>query len=194
MAERHRQPSPPDVAEPERQLGAGRGGAARAGAGADAVVRQAAALQSRSEDLDARELLLAEREARLDARAAEPQASAPPTVWSLPAAPADPQINKQIVENRDDLPTVARGIGIDADWAAGVLTGVITDVDIEHVQRLCEGLHCTPYDMFGAKAGRSIAHVYGPELWPRYIEPLEPLGWSLEDVLDVSDLGPDGGL
>ncbi len=158
------------------------------------MVRQAAALQSRSEDLDARELLLAEREARLDARAAEPQASASPTVWSLPAAPAARQIHNLMVETGDDLPTVARGIGIDADWAAGVLTGVITDVDIEHVQRLCEGLHCTPYDMFGAKAGRSIAHVYGPELWPRYIEPLEPLGWSLEDVLEVLDLGPDGGL
>jgi hypothetical protein len=61
-----------------------------------------------------------------------------------------------------------------------VMDGTITEVDLDHVQRLCEGLHCTPYDFWGAEAGRSIVHAYGPELWPRYIEPLaEPPGRGL---------------
>lgn len=168
------------------------GAAKRAGSGLAALTRQVATLDARSKALDARERALAEREARLDARIAEHSAPAP--AWSVSAGPAARQILNLMVETGDELVTVARGIGVEAEWAAGVVSGAITDIDLDHVQRLCEGLHCTPYDLFGASAGRSIAHAYGPELWPRYVEPLEPLGWSLEDFLDAPDLDPDFGI
>ncbi len=90
------------------------------------------------------------------------------------------QIETLLVQTQDDLATVARGINVEPEWAAGVMDGTITEVDVDHVQRLCEGLHCTPYDFWDAEAGRSIVHAYGPELWPRYIEPLaEPPGPGL---------------
>jgi hypothetical protein len=167
------------------------GAAKRVGSGSAALTSQAAALDARSKALDARERALAAREAGLDARIAEHSAFAP--AWSVPAGPAARQILNLMVETGDELATVARGIGVEPEWAAGVVSGAITDLDLDHVQRLCEGLHCTPYDLFGASAGRSIAHAYGPELWPRYVEPLEPLGWSLEDFLDAPDLDPDVG-
>lgn len=97
----------------------------------------------------------------------------PDLAWSVPADGAAAQLRALVIDTGDDVGTVAKGIGVEPEWARGVLIGEITEVDLDHVQRLCEGLHCTPYDLFGADAGRSIAHAYGPELWPRYIEPLE---------------------
>lgn len=183
-----------DAESATEELGPALDGAAKRGGPATAALtRQLAALDARSRALDAREQALMEREARFDAEAAELRQSASVPAWSVPAGPAALQIRNLMVETGDELATVARGIGVEAEWAAGVLSGAITDIDVDHVQRLCEGLHCTPYDLFGACAGRSIAHVYGPELWPRYIEPLEPLGWSLEDLLDAPDLDPDDG-
>jgi DNA-binding Xre family transcriptional regulator len=90
------------------------------------------------------------------------------------------QVEALLAQTQDDLPTVARGINVEPEWAAGIMDGSITEVDVDHVQRLCEGLHCTPYDFWDAEAGRSIVHAYGPELWPRWIEPLvEPPGPGL---------------
>lgn len=105
--------------------------------------------------------------------------------WTVPAARVATRIREILLDTGDDPATVAQGLDVEPDWAVGVLTGEITDIDIDHVQRLCESLHCTPFDLFGAKAGRSIAHVYGPELWPRYLEPLEPIGWDTDDLEDM---------
>jgi hypothetical protein len=145
------------------------------------LAQRGAALDSRQSTLDAREAALDARERDLDRRdlRAETWESSlrastgviEPS-WTLPAEPVKGQIETLLVLTHDDLPTVARGINVEPEWAKGVMDGSITEVDLDHVQRLCEGLHCTPYDFWDAESGHSIVHAYGPELWPRYIEPL----------------------
>jgi hypothetical protein len=152
-----------------------------------APVATAAQLAQRSAALDAREHALDLRERALDRRdlrAETWEASLRGTTgteprWTLPAGPVKGQIQTLMVLTHDDLSTVARGINVEPEWAKGVMDGSITEVDLNHVQRLCHGLHCTPYDFWGAEAGRSILHAYGPELWPRYIEPLAAPGRDL---------------
>lgn len=111
--------------------------------------------------------------------------------WTVPAGRVATRIRNILLDTGDDPATVAQGLDVEPNWAVGVLTGEITDVDIDHVQRLCESLHCTPFDLFGAKAGRSIVHIYGPELWPRYVEPLEPIGWDTEELDDIDGEDPE---
>ncbi len=75
-------------------------------------------------------------------------------------------------------------------------------LELAQVRQVCEGLGCTPYNLWGVEGARSIAHAYGPELWPRYREPLDPPptpGWAA-DARDegLSELDPgwvddDGG-
>lgn len=157
----------------------------------EALARRSAALDAREAALDRRERQLDERQLSLDV--------SPPTLehteveprWTLPAEPVKAQLEALQRQTQGDLATVARGIGIEPEWAAGVVDGSITEVDLPHVQRICEGLHCTPYDFWGAERGRSILHGYGPELWPRYIEPLIPPPPDLGGP-DVG--GPDLGL
>ncbi len=142
-------------------------------AAARSVDKACAALDLRERGLDRRDLRAETWEASLQAATGtEPR-------WTLPAGPVKGQIEALMVLTHDDLSTVARGINVEPEWAAGVMDGSITEVDLNHVQRLCHGLHCTPYDFWGAEAGRSILHAYGPELWPRYIEPLAAPGPDL---------------
>jgi hypothetical protein len=169
---------------------------------AEQLARRGAALDAREAALDRREAQLGQRERRLDAQASslerqlnswEPRLNAqPPTSqpeaearWTLSAAPVKDQLQTLQRETEEDLATVARGLQVEPEWAAGVLDGSITEVDLPHVQQICEALHCTPYDFWGADEGRTIMHAYGPELWPRYIEPLAP---------PPPDLGPELGL
>jgi hypothetical protein len=71
-----------------------------------------------------------------------------------------------------ELDTFATGLGLDADWLGDVLDSVITDLDVGEIAAVCESLHCTPYDLWPPSAAHSILHAYGPEQWPRDIEPL----------------------
>ena len=143
---------------------------------AEELAERAAALEVWACSLGARELRLAQRELMVEALVAAVEAVAGVRpAWSLPASPVGDQIRQLIIETGDDLATVARGIGLEPEWAAGVLVGEITEVDLDHIHRVCTGLHCSPYDLWGVDGGRAIAHGYGPELWPRYIEPLEPV-------------------
>lgn len=168
-------PSPPGVQEPHGSRNP------RPVPTVSQLAQRGAALDSRQSTLDAREAALDARERDLDRRdlRAETWESSlrastgviEPS-WTLPAEPVKAQIETLLVLTHDDLPTVARGINVEPEWAKGVMDGSITEVDLDHVQRLCEGLHCTPYDFWDAESGRSIVHAYGPELWPRYIEPL----------------------
>ncbi len=168
---------------------------------AEQLARRAAALDAREAALDRRETQLRQRERRLDAQASslerelnrwesglDAQPNGQPEVparWTLSAVPVKDQLRTMQRETEDDLATVARGMNVEPEWAAGVLDGSITEVDLPHVQQICEALHCTPYDFWGPDEGRSIMHAYGPELWPRYIEPLAP---------PPPDLGPELGL
>ena len=149
---------------------------------AERLAERSAALDAREAALDAREHEVNRRELRTNTWEASLRQAVGETQprWTLPAEPVKVQIETLLVQTQDDLPTVARGINVEPEWAGGVMDGTITEVDVDHVQRLCEGLHCTPYDFWDAEAGRSIVHAYGPELWPRYIEPLaEPPGPGL---------------
>jgi hypothetical protein len=138
------------------------------------LAQRSAALDAREAALARRERDLNQRERRLDVEVSTFEHPGVDLRWTLPAHPVKVQLQALQRDTRDDLATIARGMNLEPEWAAGVLDGSITEVDLPHVQRICEGLHCTPYDFWGAEAGRSILHAYGPELWPRYIEPLLP--------------------
>jgi hypothetical protein len=67
----------------------------------------------------------------------------------------------------------AKGLGLDPALLEGILDGTTTDLDLHAVRSVCEGLHCSPYDLWGTETGRRLLPVYGPEDWPRHIEPLD---------------------
>lgn len=141
----------------------------------DVLSQRAAALEVWARGLVERERRLAENEERLNARAAALQAAVGvEPLWSLRAEPVARQIRALILETGDDITTVAQGIGVEAEWAAAVLVGEVAEVDLRHIQAVCEGLHCSPHDLRRLEGGRAIAQAYGPELWPRHMEPLEP--------------------
>lgn len=160
-------------------------------ADAAALNRRAAALDARARALAERERAVAERESRVDARAIALGLDPVDPAWAVPATAVAIQLRDLMVDTGDDLPTVARGIGLDPDWAQAVLDGDVVEVDVAHVQQLCEGLQCTPYDLFGAEAARSISHLYGPDLWPAAIEPLNPGGWTSHDTGTVGLYDPN---
>lgn len=145
------------------------------------VVEWAQELEQRENDLARRELRLAERERVLDQaqlRLANEQHAwgrmqPVEPVWALPAGPVADEIRLVMHDTGDTVAEVAKGLGVDDGWALGVLDGTVESVDLPHVQALCDALHCTPYDFWGVDAGRAILHAYGPELWPRFIEPLD---------------------
>lgn len=103
--------------------------------------------------------------------------------WSLPASPVAQEIRAIMNDTGDGISQVAKFLGVDHEWVADVLAGRVSDIDLPHIQQLCESLHCTPHDFWGIEAGRSIAHAYPPELWPRYIEPLDAWPPNPGDVI-----------
>ncbi|MGI8794790.1 MAG: DUF6166 domain-containing protein, partial [Acidimicrobiales bacterium] len=119
-------------------------------------------LAERSAAVDARQQVVDEREAALDARErgldrrdlrAEAWESwlrlAPGVIearWTLPAQPVKAQIEALLAPIQDDLPTVAKGINVEAQWAEGVTDGSITERSIWTPCSDCgEGLHTTPW-------------------------------------------------
>jgi DNA-binding Xre family transcriptional regulator len=94
---------------------------------------------------------------------------------SLPAEPVRRQLEALVIDTGDGVDDLARTNGIDPTWAARVATGAITQVDLPHVRQVCEGLRCTPYDLWGPEGARTIAHAYGPDAWPGDPDPLLPV-------------------
>jgi hypothetical protein len=94
--------------------------------------------------------------------------------WSLPAAPATDALRSLRADAGDnDVATFATGVGLDRRLVEDLLAGRLTELDVNQIAQVCEGLHCSPYDLWGTEQARSVLHVYGPERWPRYIEPLD---------------------
>lgn len=96
--------------------------------------------------------------------------------WSLPAEPLAIELHGLRADRYladDDIGTFARGLGIDPHLAQGVLSGTVEQLTIEQIAEVCEALRCSPYDVWGPEMGRAILHAYGPESWPRHIEPLD---------------------
>jgi hypothetical protein len=131
-------------------------------------------LQRRLHEITERERDLDRLRRRLDAQAAALRTAldVQPS-WTLPAGPLVEQIRCVQRGTGDSLELVAKGFGVEDWWADSLIVGKITDVDLEHIQQVCEALHCSPYDLWGVNDARRILHAYGPELWPRFIEPLE---------------------
>lgn len=79
----------------------------------------------------------------------------------------------------DDVNTFAVELGLERELANGILDGNVDELDVEQIAHICDALHCSPYDLWGVQLGREILDVYGPEQWPRHIEPLSD-GRALE--------------
>lgn len=148
-------------------------------------------LDGRARQLDAREQAVVQAEARLsaeqDAWSAVPRT---PQVTALPAEPVAREIRQMMADTGDGVGQVAKFLAVEPAWADDVLAGRITEVDVAHIQHLCEVLHCTPHDFWGAEAGRSIIDAYPPEVWPRFIEPLD--AWPPRPLTDPNPPGQPG--
>ena len=138
------------------------------------LTRREAILELRRRELDQREADIDRRERQLVSQEAALATLAPVEPrWSLPAEPVIRLLHAQQRVTKDGWDDVAQGFGLDAQWVKGVLSGEITEVDLPHIAELCEGVHCSPYDLWGKEDAQTVLHAYGPELWPRLIEPLQ---------------------
>ena len=116
------------------------------------------------------------KEERLAAWEASLEAAAPEPRWSLPAAPATDALRTLLGEpgfSTRDVEEFARGLGLDPTLTEHLVAGRVVDLDLKQIGQLCESLQCSPYDMWGPELARSILYAYGPENWPRRIEPLD---------------------
>lgn len=116
------------------------------------------------------------------ARALDEPAASPPDAslsggrTTLPAEPLANALQRLRTDPylaATDLTSLARGLGIDPSLAQGVIDESIGELSVEQIAHVCEALRCSPYELWGQKLGREILDVYGPERWPRYIEPLD---------------------
>lgn len=132
-----------------------------------------------NETLAARATRLDRWEADLARREREVESLAGTHRSTLPAAPVTHVLRQLIGEpgfSTDDVATFAQGLDLEVRFTDDLLTGRTRDVSIEQISALCEGLHCSPFDLWGAELARTVLHAYGPERWPRYIEPLDEGG------------------
>lgn len=105
-----------------------------------------------------------------------------PARTTLPAEPVAQVLTKLRRDPylaAESLTAFAHGVGIDADLARQIVDGTVRHLDVDQIANVCEGLRCSPFDLWGAQLGREILDVYGPERWPRHIEPLDD-GRALE--------------
>jgi hypothetical protein len=159
--------------------------------GAPEVDRSAAELAAWARSLHERERRLTEREARVDARAVTlGMAPAVEPATALPVEPVRRQIGQLLVDSGEDIDGVARALTVEPAWVRGVVAGEVAAVDVRHVRRVCEGLRCTPYDLWGATAARSVAYAYGPDEWPAEAEPLLDSPALPSPVWDFAGPGP----
>lgn len=129
----------------------------------------AARLRAWEHDLQAREQRLHDALSRVDS----PAADAALTLPAEPVASALTRLQDDRYIGGDDAATFAEGLGLDHRLARGILVGEVTDLDAAQVAQVCEALHASPFDIWGPERGRQILDVYGPEKWPRHIEPLD---------------------
>lgn len=161
--------------------------------------RQGAQLAARARALDERERRVTEREARVDALAvAVGLVPEVPPATTLAAEPLRRQLEALVVDSGDDVAEVARAHHLEPQWAEAVVDGRVSRLDLAHVRQACEGLRCTPYDLWGTEAARSVAHAYGPAEWPAHTEALIPVegvgaapALATPDVVDVAAAAPE---
>jgi hypothetical protein len=151
-------------------------------------------------DLEAWERRLAALEARLlqRERAIADNQTAPwggngslpgDAIVHVPAEPVRDQIVAVMSDTGDPLEMVARGLGLNDDFAGAIVDGRISELGPLEIATVCHALHCTPYDLWPPITVDQILHVYPPELWPREIFPLNttPL---IEAAIPIEPIPP----
>jgi hypothetical protein len=103
---------------------------------AEVLGRRRDGLWARAEELAARE-----RQLGLDS-------SSTVVPHSVALARVAACIRSLVVETGDDVATVAAALDVDPDWARGVLTGEVTEVDPEQMQRMVSALESAPEELF----------------------------------------------
>ena len=95
----------------------------------------------------------------------------------LPAAPVAAALTSLMAEPGidSDPALVARGLGLSEELVGGLIAGTTTELGVEEIALVCEALHCSPYALWQPEVASNILHAYGPERWPRHIEPLDDL-------------------
>jgi hypothetical protein len=97
---------------------------------------------------------------------------------SLPAAPVRGLL-LHLLEDRQvaDLDTqeLAKGLGLEHQFVLDVLSGERQSLDVREIAATCEALHASPFDVWEPGDARRIVGAYGPEHWPRYIEPIDDI-------------------
>jgi hypothetical protein len=93
--------------------------------------------------------------------------------WTLPAGPVVELIDEHLADwGGDDRLRVALSMGFAPELARGLVDGSVRVLSVSQIAEVCEVLYCSPFDMWDTDLARSVLHVYGPELWPRHIQPL----------------------
>ena len=142
-------------------------------AGGNADELNADALAAWAAELDEREQALAARERALQAAATRQPRQ------SLPAEPVAAALRRMQARGEldHDVAVMGAGLGLEPAWLTEVLDATAAELDVERIAQVCEALHCSPYELWGPELARTVLDAYGPERWPRYIEPLdEPRG------------------
>jgi hypothetical protein len=134
-------------------------------------------------DGSARRAELARWEARLRAQELQLEAwaaslsaqNAVEPLWTLPSDPVVAALRNLQTDmaGDNDLPSFATGLGFDSAFVEDLRANRLpAHLDIDQISQVCEGLRCSPYDLWGPDLAQRILHAYGPERWPSHIEPL----------------------
>jgi hypothetical protein len=96
-------------------------------------------------------------------------------LWTLPSEPVMAALHnlQRDMGAESDLATFAGGLSMPPALVADLTSGRPFALNIDRISQVCEALRCSPYDLWGKDLAQGILHAYGPERWPRYIEPLD---------------------
>lgn len=123
-------------------------------------------------ELAAWEERLRAREVDLDGR------EQPGEVVLLPAAPVRGVLLHLLEDRRVggmDADELASGLGLDRELVVATLAGERQSLGVPEIKAVCEALHASPFDLWSPDEARRTLGAYGPEQWPRYIEPIDDL-------------------
>lgn len=101
------------------------------------------ALGRRRDELWARAEELATRESELGLGSPRPAIEGSVALSAVRAC-----IRSLVVETGDDVASVASTLDLDPEWARSVLIGEVTELDPEHMHRMCAVLESTPEELF----------------------------------------------
>jgi hypothetical protein len=116
------------------------------------------AVGERERALDTWERALLEREPRVGLPVGAFGSEAGEPAHTAAALVVATELRNLMIDTGDDLVTVARGIGLDPEWARRLLAGHIRDVDLAHLRQVCAGLGCSAAELFGADVARALEH------------------------------------